>query len=296
MILRLSPLGLALGLGGLFVTMTGCDTASPDLDPVRPAQERGALGKADLIGSCADGEANFCGGKSDGTCWCDELCVEYGDCCTDAAEVCGLEPEPTACGGFAGLACPDGLVCVDDPDDACDPQNGGADCIGICVEEEPQPQFCGGFGGFPCPEGMICVDDPDDGCDPDNGGADCGGICVTDPAECPPVLCELFCPFGFAEGDDGCPTCTCAEQPTDTACTNAGGICEVGFITECPQGFEVSPLGCGPSLIETVCCAPAEPAPDSCEGHCGTQAQDCWCDDLCSFYGDCCDDVAQWCE
>lgn len=39
-----------------------------------------------------------------------------------------------ACGGFAGLECPDNLTCVDDPSDSCDPANGGADCIGMCVK------------------------------------------------------------------------------------------------------------------------------------------------------------------
>lgn len=37
------------------------------------------------------------------------------------------------CGGIAGFPCPDDMQCVDDPDDSCDPENGGADCGGICV-------------------------------------------------------------------------------------------------------------------------------------------------------------------
>jgi len=38
------------------------------------------------------------------------------------------------CGGFAGLACSDSTdTCEDDPSDTCDPNNGGADCIGICT-------------------------------------------------------------------------------------------------------------------------------------------------------------------
>jgi hypothetical protein len=37
-----------------------------------------------------------------------------------------------ACGGFAQLACPEGYSCVDDPKDDCDPNNGGAECNGIC--------------------------------------------------------------------------------------------------------------------------------------------------------------------
>ena len=47
------------------------------------------------------------------------------------------EPAPT-CGGLAGTACPDGLTCVDDPSDDCDPARGGADCLGVCSEAEPR--------------------------------------------------------------------------------------------------------------------------------------------------------------
>jgi len=54
-----------------------------------------------------------------------------------------IEDEPTItslrakqkipCGGFAGLACLEGLTCVDDPSDDCDPKNGDANCIGMCI-------------------------------------------------------------------------------------------------------------------------------------------------------------------
>ncbi|KAF4975045.1 hypothetical protein FZEAL_8114 [Fusarium zealandicum] len=37
------------------------------------------------------------------------------------------------CGGFVGAKCPKGLYCYDDPTDSCDPENGGADCQGICL-------------------------------------------------------------------------------------------------------------------------------------------------------------------
>ncbi len=39
------------------------------------------------------------------------------------------------CGGIAGFQCPEGLRCVDDPTDNCDPANGGFDCSGICTSE-----------------------------------------------------------------------------------------------------------------------------------------------------------------
>jgi len=49
---------------------------------------------------------------------------------------CGPEAPPDGgdfCGGIAGIPCPDGNSCVDDPSDDCDPRTGGADCGGICV-------------------------------------------------------------------------------------------------------------------------------------------------------------------
>lgn len=39
------------------------------------------------------------------------------------------------CGGIAGIACPKGKVCTDDPSDSCNPDKNGADCPGLCVNE-----------------------------------------------------------------------------------------------------------------------------------------------------------------
>lgn len=81
--------------------------------------------------------------------------------------------EPTGgqfCGGFAAIRCPEGLVCVDDPNDTCDPSQSGFDCGGVCVvptKDEKQkcdyndpelsyvsrdPQECAATL-FQCPEG-----------------------------------------------------------------------------------------------------------------------------------------------
>ncbi len=49
------------------------------------------------------------------------------------------QAEGEFCGGFAGIPCPEGLTCVDDPNDSCDPSEGGADCGGICVSQDTQP-------------------------------------------------------------------------------------------------------------------------------------------------------------
>jgi hypothetical protein len=119
-------------------------------------------------------------------------------------------PPPTGgtfCGGFARIACPSGEICVDNPNDGCDPKTGGADCGGICVTKTPPPStgaFCGGIAGIACPSGQTCVDNPNDGCDPKTGGADCGGVCVTSAGET-------------------CGSTTCAKG---TTCCNAScGVC-----------------------------------------------------------------------
>ena len=70
-------------------------------------------------------------------CGCDGK--TYGNACTAAAAGVSIEregeckkSEPQACGGIAGIPCPSGKTCVDDPADDCDPKRGGADCPGIC--------------------------------------------------------------------------------------------------------------------------------------------------------------------
>ncbi len=275
-------------LCALSILLAACGTS--DGSEQAESVDRGPLGKADLSGSCEapDGD-DFCGGQSNGSCWCDELCEGFGDCCDDVQEVCepdacepvlcelfcehgfatddeGCEvcecnpPPPPFCGGFAGLPCPDGLECVDDPDDDCDPMNGGADCGGICLP--PAPQFCGGIAALPCPEGLECVDDPDDGCDPMNGGADCGGICV-EPSGCSVAECGPGPLAPNVECDDG--------TIGGPACVEQDGECG-WIIVECP-----------------------EPSGPSCEDACGGSADGCWCDELCAEFGDCCDDYAAAC-
>jgi len=43
------------------------------------------------------------------------------------------------CGGVIAIPCPDGLVCVDDPTDNCNPAKGDSDCGGICVSPGAPP-------------------------------------------------------------------------------------------------------------------------------------------------------------
>ncbi|GAB1313754.1 hypothetical protein MFIFM68171_03964 [Madurella fahalii] len=65
----------------------------------------------------------------------DQLCIDdpYANGCGMACDLPGICVTPVFCGGFAGIQCEDGKMCIDDPRDDCDPMNGGADCGGICV-------------------------------------------------------------------------------------------------------------------------------------------------------------------
>ena len=79
--------GLLRNLVGIAVLSLACSAAGPGSG--EGDDDRHPLGKADAAGSCVgqDGE-DFCGGKSDGACWCDELCAGFGDCCADVEPVC----------------------------------------------------------------------------------------------------------------------------------------------------------------------------------------------------------------
>jgi hypothetical protein len=74
-------------------------------------------------------------------------CSTQADAAQLATAETSSEPAPSPpsgegqmCGGFGGLQCPEGLRCVDDPNDDCDPTQGGADCSGICVSSGTDPK------------------------------------------------------------------------------------------------------------------------------------------------------------
>lgn len=72
-----------------------CDDSSgptlPSDDPVDEVVERGNVGKAEAPGSCQPAD---CGDRASiGSCWCDDLCSQYGDCCANKVATCD-EPDP----------------------------------------------------------------------------------------------------------------------------------------------------------------------------------------------------------
>jgi hypothetical protein len=81
-----------------------------------------------------------CGGHRVSPVNCDagETCIDdpwrggCGQAC-DMPGICVNLEEAKFCGGYAGLGCPEGKRCVDDPRDGCDPRGRGRDCGGKCI-------------------------------------------------------------------------------------------------------------------------------------------------------------------
>lgn len=132
-----------------------------------------------------------------------------------------------ACGGIAGLPCPDGRVCVDDPRDDCDPDNGGADCGGICV-----PDRC----DYDDPNRVYFARSPEEctwvrfQCQPgtERFADECGCGCEVADSECAE---QALCRRGTTWNDD---TCSCEPSL---------------IISPAPEPFPVPVVQCG----ETVC-------------------------------------------
>jgi Somatomedin B domain len=65
--------------------------AETDTEPT-PVEEIDATVSCATAGNApegAQGNINGCGRQAAGGCWCDSLCSQYGDCCSDYAPVCG---------------------------------------------------------------------------------------------------------------------------------------------------------------------------------------------------------------
>ncbi|MEZ4453385.1 MAG: MXAN_6577-like cysteine-rich protein [Nannocystaceae bacterium] len=111
---------------------------------------------------------------------CDGACVDLGH-------------DPGHCGG-CGLACDDGLACVEG---ACDLACGASStpCGGSCRDLEVDPEHCGACD-HACPPGVGCADGV---CalECGEGQAACGEACVelgNDEAHC--GGCDITCPIG----------------------------------------------------------------------------------------------------
>jgi PrcB C-terminal/Antistasin family len=130
------------------------------------------------------------------------------------------------CGGIAGIQCPGGGKCADDPNDGCDPNAGGADCGGVCR----------------CVQNVACVR----GAVFDSSPKVCACVPPIPPTMCGPV-CDIFCAYGNVLDANGCPTCRCNTAPPQPAacppekCPGPAPK-SVNFI--CPDGRTVAGPAC----------------------------------------------------
>lgn len=166
----------------------------------------------------------------------------------------GGVPQPSTgrfCGGIAGIPCPSGYVCVDNPRDGCDPAHGGADCGGICVRK---PNPC---ARIRCASGTVCC-------------RRCGGICLPADVPCGSVMCDpLPCGTTTCQPGEYCCSRTCSQcAPFGSLCRDDN--CDPGGT---PCGNTVCGKGqfcCNPSCSE---CAPIDGA--CTDRYCPPQGEPC---------------------
>lgn len=111
-----------------------------------------ACGGAGSTGEEAPAPADTQGDEASAPAGCAvTLCPAPSRCVEEsgAARCVPIEPAPQ-CGGIAGCPCPGAGQCVDDPNDSCDPEHGGADCGGVCA--------CNALGM--CVEGSVWDESP----------------------------------------------------------------------------------------------------------------------------------------
>jgi hypothetical protein len=189
-------------------------------------------GKAEGTGTCVD----RCGKVAlDRSCYCDDLCEGYNDCCDDKAEICdGVPPPPPGeniCEGYCDLKSPKGCYC----DTAC-VQYG--DC---CQDEE-------GTKGASYDYVKQACDTPPPPPPPakchTNDDCEAGSYCHFDDGAC------LLLTFAILEGEckpmpeactmDYVPVCGCDNKTYSNSCMAHQGGVSVGKQGEC------APKKCGP--------------------------------------------------
>jgi hypothetical protein len=156
-------------------------------------------------------------------------------------------PDTPFCGGIAGFPCPGAGSCVDDPDDECDPEMGGADCGGQCV--------CEVLGS--CEAGFVWDETPEVcGCVPDPSQDPCAAVRCRAGTHCEADGESAVCvPDAFCGGFAGfpCPGAgTCIDDPGDDCDptmggADCGGLCVCEVLGSCESGFvwDDSPKSCG---------------------------------------------------
>ena len=243
---------------------------------------------------CGD---DACGGVC-GVCAPGEKCQQ--DQCICMADCTGKECGSDGCGGMCGLCppnqnCQNGLCAGGGSGLGCEATGfagcGGCQCEncvcnmdpyccdvtwdGICADE--CVDMCGGCGGGNVGAGCVPTDSP--GC----GGCACESCVCNLDAFCCQFAWDGIC---VAECETDCGGCGGGpENCGDGFCDPADGETCSSCMSDC---------GCPPSqTCQGGACV--QGGPDSCYGQCGGSTDNCYCDDACFGFGDCCADVCQAC-
>ncbi|MFZ4578250.1 MAG: SMP-30/gluconolactonase/LRE family protein [Myxococcota bacterium] len=308
-------------------TFPACGWASSGPGSSAGTYDCGTTGGADPSGmhplSCSacpaecQGGAAACSAKCSGLCGKCEgkgaLCLDDGACYVPQCgqQTCGVDPNGFPCG-----VCPSGT--------ACEP--GLSQCL-------PVPQAClpsdqPGCAGCMC-ESCVCTKHPfcctlawdafcAEACE-----TECGQSCAPCPAKptCDGLGCGNFCGVDCGGCKDGqvchqyqcCqPTCegkTCGSDGCGGKCGSCGewdacidGQCEK-CVPDC-EGMACGSDGCGGECGQCdkgLICIGNACMTGVCAGQCGggpvknESGQDCYCDDACVDYGDCCEGVCESC-
>ena len=279
-------------------------------------------------GKCEDGEdcaicAQDCGA-------CDAGCTKSpdatcGGCACEACVCNGPDGDPYCCDtswdskcvkecAACGAKCPTVTLCGDGNCDFLteDSQSCPNDCFsgycgdGICNAADNETcSTCAGDCGF-CLTGGPASGCGDGKC---SFGEDCT-TCTKDCGACSDYSCVCnenpgCCTSGF---DFSClDTCaTCAAKAGGTAvCPDPScgdGVCSGETCASCSSDCGDCPPVCGDGTCngdETLATCKADCA-TGCDGKCGHSSTDsagdfCYCDTSCFEFGDCCDDVKQFC-
>ena len=296
------------------------DSVQPEEDVVAGDAEPG---ETECTPDCTASDCgdDGCGGSC-GLCEQGQTCaagVCTGGCVPECeGKDCGDDGCGASCGECAvGQTCENGL-CLDGPcTPACEGKECGDDgCEGTCGDCGPDADCVDGLceGCEPDCEGKECGTD---GCDADCGECDAGEACTAEGI-CEPsgeLSCAGFCGAGGPDGnEDGDPDCFCDEEcfgfgdcceDICGACPDLGGCCPPdcegkecgddgcgGVCGECDAGDACNDDGLCEPVTELTCaglCGDSGPDLD------GDGEADCWCNESCFTYEDCCEDICDTC-
>ncbi len=299
-------------------TGPGASTGTYDCGTTGGADPSGAHAKACSACPSSCGAGTACSAECAGTCGtCSQpgaLCLADGTCYKPQCDgkQCGLDPKGFSCG-----------LCG--PGTACEP--GLQQCLSVPAAcQGKKTPGCNGCGCETCVCGKypFCCSVAWDALCAGACEAECGYSCKPCPAKpsCDGLQCGEFCGLkcgGCAAGEvctkykcckPNCAGKVCGDNGCGGVCGTCSGTDECSSLGQCQKcqpkcaGKTCGDDGCGGTCGAckgTDVCVAGTCAASLCTGQCSggpfkkPEGGDCYCDDLCSGYGDCCPGACQAC-